>query len=178
MLPDIGAEAKHAPTADGGLSIVEGATRAFRDAAIHELFASQVDARPDAVAVVCGSETLSYADLDRRTNRLARHLRSVVGRDAVRIGVDVSRSCDLIVALLATLKAGFAYVPLDPAHPALRRRAILAEADVAALIVDSDVARDDALVLVETTRAVNPVPVQDVVERVEELLIVRPAAPG
>ena len=126
----------HAP------SIVAGATLPYPRCAIHTLFEARAALQPDARAVSCGDESLSYGELDSRANRLARHLRSIVGDDAKRIGIAMMRSCDMIVVILACLKAGFAYVPLDPTQPATRRRAILAEAGVGALVVDSAAALD------------------------------------
>ena len=89
--------------------------------AVHRLFEAQVRATPDAVAVA-GDETLSYAALNERANRLARHLAGR-GLGAERlVGVCLERSADLVVALLAVLKSGAAYVPLDPSHPPERLR--------------------------------------------------------
>ncbi|MFD6189253.1 MULTISPECIES: non-ribosomal peptide synthetase [unclassified Streptomyces] len=91
-----------------------------RDVCLHELFERQAHRAPEAVAVVCGEERLTYRELNQRANRLARHLRSLgVGAETV-VGVCLERGPDLIPALLAVLKAGGAYVPLDPAHPADR----------------------------------------------------------
>ncbi|UYM25874.1 AMP-binding protein [Streptomyces sp. AD16] len=85
-------------------------------------------ARPDAVAVVAGRDRLSYARLDARAEELARHLAARGVRPGDRVAVSLPRSAGLVVALLAVLKAGAAYVPLDPAHPAERLRATLADA--------------------------------------------------
>ena len=77
---------------------------------------------------------MSYQDLDARANRLAHHLRARLGSDGGRIGVLVDRSPDMVIALLAIWKAGFAYVPLDPAHPQARLRYILSDADVTGVV--------------------------------------------
>jgi amino acid adenylation domain-containing protein len=108
-----------------------------RDATVCRLFEAQAAAHPDAVAVTCGEDRLTYAELDRRANRLANHLLARIGAPGKLIGISLDRSCDMLVALLATLKAGCAYVPLDPKHPAARLRYILSEANVAALIADA-----------------------------------------
>jgi amino acid adenylation domain-containing protein len=112
-----------------------------RQATIHERIAAQVVATPEHVAVRFADATLTYRELDRRANQLANHLRRQVGAQHLAagdrlVGVSVERSLDMLVALLAVLKAGFAYVPLDPMHPAARLRYILGEAQVAALVSD------------------------------------------
>ena len=86
---------------------------------LHGLFEAQVRQTPGAEAVAFEGQTLSYEELDRRAGRLARRLRvSGVGPES-RVGIAMGRSLfDLAVALLGTLKAGAAYVPLDPAYPA------------------------------------------------------------
>jgi amino acid adenylation domain-containing protein len=91
-----------------------------------ELFAEQVARSPAATALVCGARALSYAELDAAANRLARELRARGMAPGTRIGVFLERSPELVVALLAILKAGSAYVPLDPAYPA-ERLAYIAE---------------------------------------------------
>ncbi|HEX9936027.1 MAG TPA: amino acid adenylation domain-containing protein, partial [Longimicrobium sp.] len=92
---------------------------------IHELFERQVERAPGAVAVEFAGEHLTYAELNRRANRLAHHLRSLgVGAEA-RVAIALERGAELIVAMLAVLKAGGAYVPLDPGYPAERLRFML-----------------------------------------------------
>ncbi|WP_038214517.1 AMP-binding protein, partial [Xenorhabdus bovienii] len=102
---------------------------------IHELFERQVEKTPDAVAVRFGEQSLSYAELNRRANRLARFLRDDlhVGPDTL-VGVCVERSIEMVVALLAVLKAGGAYVPLDPHYPAERLDYMLHDAAPRALL--------------------------------------------
>ena len=95
------------------------------DKGIHHLIAETAAARPDATALVCGDESLTYAELDARANSLARHLKSLgVGRD-IAVGLSVKRSLELVVAALAIMKAGGAYVPLDPTYPRVRRGFII-----------------------------------------------------
>ncbi|MCZ9342874.1 AMP-binding protein, partial [Streptomyces sp. TRM76130] len=77
---------------------------------------------PRAVAVRCGTETVSYAELDARANRLARYLRRTGTGPETRVGLGLDRGADMVVAVLGVWKAGAAYVPLDPAYPADRLR--------------------------------------------------------
>ncbi|MFE6072037.1 amino acid adenylation domain-containing protein [Streptomyces sp. NPDC056525] len=95
-------------------------------------FADQVAARPDAPALECAGRVLTYAELDRASDALARRLGpAVAGRT---VGVRIAPSFELVIALLAVWKAGAGYLPLDPAHPAERRRLMLGEADAALLL--------------------------------------------
>ena len=109
--------------------------RAFPiECCVHQLFESQAAERPDAAAVEDGSECLTYRELNRRANRVARYLRRRgVGPD-VRVGVALERSADLVVALLGVLKAGGAYVPLDPSYPPERLGFMLEDAGVSVLL--------------------------------------------
>ncbi|MFD4658683.1 amino acid adenylation domain-containing protein [Kitasatospora sp. NPDC058444] len=104
------------------------------DLCVHELVEEQARRTPDAVAVRCGTERLTYRELDRRANRLARHLRARGARPERLVGVCLPRSADLVVALLAVLKSGAAYLPLDPDLPAQRLSFMLADAEVPLLI--------------------------------------------
>jgi len=95
-------------------------SKAFRD-----LFAEQAARAPDSVAVSSHQETITYDELNRRTNRLAYYLRSKgVGPESV-VALLMPRGSDLLVAILGVLKAGAAYLPLDPAHPAQRHTQVL-----------------------------------------------------
>jgi amino acid adenylation domain-containing protein len=88
-----------------------------RDVGIHTLVASQADARPDAVALVAGAETVTYRELVTRARQLAGWLQAHGVEHETPVGVCLDRSVDLIVSLLAILEAGGAYVPLDPGYP-------------------------------------------------------------
>lgn len=95
---------------------------------VHELIQQQAKATPDAVAVVSGDQTLTYEQLDRRSNQLANLLcERGVGLETP-VGVCMTRSADFVVSALAVLKAGGAYVPLDPSYPRNRIAAALADA--------------------------------------------------
>ncbi|HEX8245089.1 MAG TPA: condensation domain-containing protein, partial [Longimicrobium sp.] len=105
-----------------------------REACVHELVEAQVERTPGAVAVVFQGERVTYAELNARANRLARHLRALgVGPDA-RVAVCVERGVEMVVGVLAVLKAGGAYVPLDPAYPAERLRYMLEDSAPAVLL--------------------------------------------
>jgi amino acid adenylation domain-containing protein len=110
-----------------------------RDVCVHELFEAQVRERPDAVALVWGEAKLTYRELSARANQLAHHLIGLgVGPEA-RVGVMLERGVDLMVSLLAVLKAGGCYVPLDPGYPAERLRLMLDDSGVRVLLTRGDV---------------------------------------
>src|SRR5215208_1757674 len=105
---------------------------------IHELIEEQARGMPDAVAVVSRGEQLSYGQMDRRANQLARYL---IGRGAgpeENIGICLERGIDMIVALLGILKSGAAYVPMEPAHPKERLLRILDDLKPVAVITTSE----------------------------------------
>ncbi|HEV2736741.1 MAG TPA: condensation domain-containing protein, partial [Longimicrobiaceae bacterium] len=104
------------------------------EACVHELFEAQVERTPAAVALVHARESLTYAELDARANRLAHHLRAHGAGPEARVGIFLERTPDLVVSLLATLKAGAAYVPLDPAYPRERLGYMLEDAGVGTVV--------------------------------------------
>ncbi|MBV9788527.1 MAG: amino acid adenylation domain-containing protein, partial [Chloroflexi bacterium] len=104
------------------------ATGELPSACVHELIADQALRTPEAIAVVCGRDELSYGALDQRATALA-HVLCAQGLGAESlVALCLPRSLDLVVALLAVLKTGAAYLPLDPTHPPARLAAILADA--------------------------------------------------
>ncbi|MGW0769001.1 amino acid adenylation domain-containing protein [Streptomyces sp. NPDC002676] len=108
----------------------------------HQRIEQQATLRPDAEAVYCQGETLTYAQLDACANQLARKLKSLgVGRD-VFVGVCLERSLDMVVAVLAVLKAGGAYVPIDPKLPADRMAFMIEDSGLPVLITQSSVVPD------------------------------------
>ncbi|AGC44899.1 non-ribosomal peptide synthetase [Myxococcus stipitatus DSM 14675] len=113
-----------------------------RDSSIHALFSQQAARSPDSVAVSSGGESLTYAALDSRANQLAHYLRSLGVLPGSRVALRLDRSPDLIVSLLAILKAGAAYVPLDKAWPSERLSFVLRESSAGVLVSHSDVADD------------------------------------
>ncbi|HEY4460886.1 MAG TPA: amino acid adenylation domain-containing protein, partial [Pseudonocardiaceae bacterium] len=105
---------------------------------LHELVAAQAVRTPDAVALTHDDRQLTYRALEARATALAHRLRTLgVGPD-IRVGVCLPATIDLVVALLAVLKAGGAYLPLDPSYPARRLEYLLADSDVAVLLTYSD----------------------------------------
>ena len=99
-----------------------------------EIIAARAREHPNAVAVVFGEERLSYSELNRRSNQLAHYLKMRGVRADSLIGIFVERSLDMLVALLGVLKAGAAYVPLDPAYPKDRIAFIAEDAQLELLI--------------------------------------------
>jgi amino acid adenylation domain-containing protein len=88
-----------------------------KDKCIHELFEDQAEKTPDAVAAVFDDGQLTYRELNRRSNQLARYLRKLGVGPEVLVGICAERSVEMVAGLLGILKAGGAYVPLDPAYP-------------------------------------------------------------
>lgn len=108
-----------------------------RNETIHGVFERRSKASPDAVALVHRNEEVSYCELDARANRLARHLMAEGVTPGGLVGVSLYRGIDMVVAMLAVLKAGCAYVPLDPDYPQERLRFIAEDATLASLIAES-----------------------------------------
>ncbi|GAB2879590.1 hypothetical protein GCM10027277_55990 [Pseudoduganella ginsengisoli] len=108
-----------------------------RELLMHQLFEQQAAATPMACALRHGADSISYAELNARANRLARHLQQLQQRHLqpdARIAVCMERGIDMVVALFAILKAGAAYVPLDPGYPAERLAYMLADSAPAAVL--------------------------------------------
>jgi amino acid adenylation domain-containing protein len=95
---------------------------------LHEWIEIQASRTPEVVAVVCEGEALTYGELDARADRLARVLRGLGATEETRVGICVERSLEMMVGLLGILKAGAAYVPLDPSYPADRLAFMLEDA--------------------------------------------------
>src|SRR6266496_733530 len=112
-------------------SVMTKTTHLFADA-----FARQVAARPDAVAVEFGARTLTYRELDTAAGALAAVLRARGARPGTLVGVAASPSPHLPVAILGVLRAGAAWLPLDPGYPAERLRYMITDARIALLVAD------------------------------------------
>ncbi|MET0396662.1 MAG: amino acid adenylation domain-containing protein, partial [Longimicrobiaceae bacterium] len=106
----------------------------FPQVPAHETFAAQASLTPHVPAVTRGDRVLTYAELDRLSDRLARHLRRRGVGPEVRVGLCLERDVELVVGVLGVLKAGGVYVPLDPTLPAGRLAYMLADADAAVLV--------------------------------------------
>jgi amino acid adenylation domain-containing protein/non-ribosomal peptide synthase protein (TIGR01720 family) len=125
------AAASAASSASSASSAIAAASSAL---CLHQLFEQQVLLSPHAPALISDGSQLSYQELNQRANQLAHRLRrSGIGPESL-VALCLSRSSELVVSLLAILKAGAAYLPLDPAYPAARLSWMLADANVALLI--------------------------------------------
>ncbi|MFH5232129.1 amino acid adenylation domain-containing protein [Antrihabitans sp. NCIMB 15450] len=120
---------------------INGAVSQKHSSTLVDLFTEQVDRTPDAIALVSDDDQLTYAQLDTRTNALAQHLITAgVGPDTL-VGLAIRRGIDLITAIYAVLKAGGAYIPIDPDHPTDRTHYVIAtSAPVLILTADDDTA--------------------------------------
>ncbi|MEV0533719.1 amino acid adenylation domain-containing protein [Kitasatospora sp. NPDC050463] len=118
------------------LALGLGAARSVPSPTVTDLFEQQARRTPDAPAVRSSDGELSYAELDARADRLAHRLRRLGVDRGVRVGVLLERGTGLLTALLAVLKAGGGYVPLDPMHP-VKRIGYLVEDTGAAVVVTS-----------------------------------------
>ncbi|WP_405702337.1 non-ribosomal peptide synthase/polyketide synthase [Streptomyces sp. NBC_01383] len=152
------------------LSLGTGPTAAASTGSLPELFREHVRATPDLVALVCGDVSLTYAELDARANRLAHALIARGAGPERLVAVSLPRSAELVVAILAVLKTGAAYVPVDPEYPAARIAYLLDDAGPALVVTDArsgarlpDAGTVDRLVLDEpgTAALVAGCPVSD-----------------
>ena len=107
---------------------------------IHQRFEHSVEIGPDRVAVSMDGVSLTYAELNARSNQLAHYLRAQGVKANDLVGVCLERSLDMVIAILGVLKAGGAYVPLDPTNPQDRLNFIVSDSDVVLLITQSSVA--------------------------------------
>ncbi|HZW31370.1 MAG TPA: amino acid adenylation domain-containing protein, partial [Isosphaeraceae bacterium] len=123
-----------------GPAIAPARSRPRPSACLHRRFEAQAARTPEAIALTCGDQHLSYHALDARAGRLARSLRALgVGPD-VLVGLCAERSAELVVGLLAILKAGGAYLPLDPVHPPERLGFQLTDSGAAVLLIQPHLA--------------------------------------
>ncbi|HET7004580.1 MAG TPA: amino acid adenylation domain-containing protein, partial [Candidatus Binatia bacterium] len=104
------------------------------DQCIHRLFEAQVAKTPDAVAVIDAHQQVTYRELNREANNLARRLQQLGIGPSMTVGLCLGRSIELIVGLLAILKSGGTYIPLDPSYPKERLRFMIEDAQIGALL--------------------------------------------
>ncbi|MBU7318222.1 non-ribosomal peptide synthetase [Paenibacillus oleatilyticus] len=110
------------------------------DSCIHRLFERQAELTPDDPAVVCGGQSMTYRELNRRANQVAHALRKRgVGRETA-VGLMMERSFETVVGLLGILKAGGAYVAIDPAYPAERIRTMIDDSGIEVLLIQPKLA--------------------------------------
>jgi amino acid adenylation domain-containing protein len=105
---------------------------------IHDLVAAQASSSPDAVAVELEGETLTYASLEGRATHLASYLQELGARRGAIVAICMDRSLDMVVALLAVLKSGAAYLPLDPSYPRDRLAYMLEDAKASIILTQAD----------------------------------------
>ena len=119
-------------------------------ALMHRLFEAQVAKTPEAIALIAGKEQLTFAELNAQANQLAHYLRTLGLLPEQMVGLYLERSVDMLLAMLATLKAGGTYLPLDPSYPQARLAYMLADSETAVLLTHQSFA--DALsVQIDTT---------------------------
>lgn len=111
-----------------------------RNKCLHELFEAQAERNPDQIALVSGETTVTYGELNRRANQLARILIARGAKDQGYVAIALDRSIDMIVSILATLKAGGAYVPLDPSYPEERLTFMLEDTKAPVLVTRAEFA--------------------------------------
>jgi len=110
---------------------------AFAGKTLAEMFAAQVERSPDAIALTFESEKLTYKELDQRSNQLANHLLGHNPGTEALVALCLERSIDLVVAILGVLKAGCAYLPLDPTYPVERLNFMVTDSDARVLVTQS-----------------------------------------
>lgn len=114
-------------------------TRVPHERCVHALFAEQAQRTPNAVAVRCADQSLSYAALDRRSNQLANYLRTLDVGPETLVGLCVEPSLELVVGVLGILKAGAAYVPLEPTYPADRLHYMISDAQLPVILTQQTI---------------------------------------
>lgn len=107
-----------------------------KNSLIQQLFEAQVQRTPDAVAAICENQQLTYHELNVKANQIAHYLQSIGVGKADLVSICLERSLEMLAAILGTLKAGAAYVPLDPAYPQQRLAFMLADAKVSVLLTE------------------------------------------
>jgi len=117
-------------------------TVSFPQCCIHDLFEAQARQNPDSVAVVFKEQQITYRDLDRRADQVARQLRTMDVKPEVVVGICLERSPELVIGLLGILKAGGAYLPIDPAYPLERIGFMIEDSGMQVLLTQEKLFRD------------------------------------
>lgn len=121
--------------------LIEELNQTHRDydptVALHQHFEQRVEMHPDDLAVIFEDQSISYRNLDRRANQLARQLQELGVGPESRVGVSVDRSIEMVVAMYGVLKAGGAYVPMDPKYPVDRLALMLEDSRAEVLITEA-----------------------------------------
>jgi amino acid adenylation domain-containing protein len=138
-----------------------------KGACLHERFEKQAELTPDSVAVVCEEQRLTYAELNRRSNQVAHHLRTLGVTPRQLVGLRLERSVEMVVGILGILKAGGAYLPIDTEYPKDRVAFILDDSTVTVVLTQKSLAADlqgtiETCVLLDEPQSgsdTNPVPV-------------------
>lgn len=133
VLPILSPEARHQILVDWN----QTTTDYPRDLCLPQLFETQAARTPNATAIIYEGQTLTYAQLNARANQLAHHLRALGVGPEMRVGVYLERSLEMMIALLGILKAGAAYIPMDPIFPAQRIGYMMEDSQMAALVTHS-----------------------------------------
>jgi amino acid adenylation domain-containing protein len=114
-----------------------------QDVSLHRLFEAQVDRNSSAIAITFENEQMTYGELNRRANQLARRLRALGVGPEVLVGLCVERGIELVIGILGILKAGGAYVPLDPSYPRERLQFMIEDAKLAVILTREELSSTD-----------------------------------
>ncbi|WP_410640979.1 non-ribosomal peptide synthase/polyketide synthase [Amycolatopsis sp. lyj-346] len=152
--PDRPVDTLPLPAAEEALVVARwnATDRPVPDATVVELFEALADRTPHATALVCGDTTLTFAELNARANRIARVLVARGAGPERLVAVALPRSAELVVTMLAVLKAGAVHLPLDPELPARRRAALLADAQPVLVLTEPVTAGDTDANLTDADR--------------------------
>lgn len=107
------------------------------DNCVHHLFAAQVERSPDSIAIVLGDQMITYQSLHQRSNQLARYLRTTGAGIETGVGLYMERSLEMVICLLAILKVGGTYIPIDPMYPQERINFMLQDAEVSCVLTQA-----------------------------------------
>ena len=127
---------------ESGYGVNDTQTDYLEGTCIHHLFEAQVNRRPDAVAIVFEDQQLTNRELNRRANQLAHHLQKLNVKSEVKVGVCLERSIEMVVGILGILKAGGAFVPLDPVYPKDRLSFMIQETQIPVVLTQEPLLKE------------------------------------